>query len=570
MEKILAGAAFARSGRMSRFLRLAVEYALDGRGAELKEYPIAVEVFDRPASFDPRADPIVRVEARRLRAKLRAYYEGEGRADDVVIELPTGGYAPVFRERAAARPAPAVPAATWRNTIAVLPFANLSAGGENDYFSDGLTEELIRQLTKVAGLRVVAWTSAAQLRGREDIRGVAEQLKVAHVLQGSVRRSGGRLRAAAQLLDAAEGCYLWAETYDREMRDVFAIQDEIAWAIVKALRMRLAEPAAPVSHAAYNLEAYDLYLKGRFHWNLRTPEGLRKSIRCFEEAVARDASFAPGYAGLADAYGVLTEYGLVPSSEGMAKASAAALQALERDPYLAEAHASLGPIRSIYEWNWAEGERCYRRAIELNPGYATAHHWLAVDLLALVGRWEEAETEIEVARQLDPLSPIILEGVGFTALFARDYERALARYRELLDLHPTFYKVYTAMGRAHALMGRYDQAVMMFEKGRALGGEVPSILGALGQVYALAGRTEEARGLLAELAALEQRGYVAAAPFAVLHLGLGDHARALDWLENGCEWHDLSIATIGVHPVYDPLRGEPRFQALLRRMGLGR
>ena len=570
LERVLASAAFARSARMSRFLRLAVEHALAGRGEDLKEYLIGVEVFDRREAFDPRYDPIVRVEARRLRAKLRAYYEGAGGADELVIEVPTGSYAPLFRRRAS-MPAPEPqPAARWRGTIAVLPFTNLGPDMGSEYFSDGLTEELIHHLTRVPGLRVVAWSTASQLKGRADVRAVAEQLQVATVLTGSVRKSGNRVRVTAQLIDTADGAYLWSEAYDREMRDLFAIQEEISWAIVNALRLRLTEGAgAPrLGRLLYNVEAYDLYLKGRFHWNLRSADGLRRSAQYFEEAIARDPDFALGYAGLADALCILVEYGLASPAEGIARAQEAALKALERDPLQAEAMTSLAFIRSVYEWNWAEGERYYRRAIELNPGYATAHHWYAADFLAPLSRWEKAEAEIETARQLDPLSPIIAEGASFVHLLRGDYERAAEGYRELMVLYPAYYRAYTALGRALSLMGRYGEAIAMLEKGRAMGGDVPSIIAARGQVYGQAGREADARRLLAELTTLGGRAYVSSASYAILHLGLGEPGRALEWLEAGCRRRDPAISLLGVHPVYDSLRPDPRFQALLKALGL--
>ena len=553
---------------MGRFLRLGVEYALAGRGEELKEYLIGVEVFDRKASFDPRFDPIVRVEARRLRAKLHAYYAGRGATDEVAIEVPTGSYLPVFCVRSPGGTAPAD--ARWRGTIAVLPFTNLGPEAGGDYFSDGLTEELIHRLTRVAGLRVVAWSSAAQLKGRQDVRGVAQQLQVAHVLTGSVRRSVNRVRVTAQLIGTADGAYIWSESYDREMSDLFAIQDEIAWAIVAALRLRLGEtPAAPrPGRPAYDVEAYDLYLQGRFHWNLRTSEGLRRSVGYFERAIERDPGFALGYAGVADALCIQVEYGLAPPSEGIARARQAALDALERDPLLAEAMTSLAFIRSVCEWNWSEGERCYRRAIELNPGYATARHWFGTDFLAVLSRFAEAGAETELARQLDPLSPIIAESSWFLAMLCRDYARAAEGYRELLALYPSYYRGYTGLGRVYALMGRHEESIAMLEKGRALGGDVPSILGALGQVYGLAGREADARRLLVELAALEGRAYVSTVSFAVLHLGLNETGRALDWLEAGCGRRDPALPLVGVHPLFEPLRAEPRFQAMLQSMGL--
>jgi serine/threonine-protein kinase len=478
------------------------------------------------------------------------------------VDLPTGSYAPVFRFRDAA----ASPGASqqWRGAIAVLPFANLSADRENDYFSDGLTQELIHQLTQVQDLRVVAWGTAAQIRETGlDIRAVGERLKVATALVGSVRRAGDRLRVTVQLAETATGVYLWSETYDRELCDLFAIQEEIASSIVRTLRL-----GTSIGRRAYNLEAYDLYLKGRVYWNHRTLDGLWKSVELFQQSVARDPGFALGYAGLSDAYSVLADHGLVDPSAVMDKSKAAALKALEIDPLLAEPYTSLGFIRSAYEWKWDEGERDYLRSIELNPGYATAHHWFGIDYLAQRKRFAQAHTELEIARQLDPLSPIIAEGNAYCLLMERRYPEAIQAFEEQVQLHRGFYKNYTSLGRTYGMVGRYDEAIAMLEKGRAMGGDVPHILSCLGQVYALAGNPARARELLGELAALAARAYVPSSCFAIVHLGLGDYNRALECLETGCGRRDLPVTSISAHPVYDPLRNDPRFRNMLRAIGL--
>jgi TolB-like protein/tetratricopeptide (TPR) repeat protein len=554
---------------MSRFLRFTVERAVAGQPDQLKEYIIGVEVFDRKASYDPRVDPIVRVEARRLRSKLKTYYETEGLSDELIIEFPKGTYAPVFRCRSAVSEPVAVVAPG--GAIAVLPFSNLSSEPDTEYFSDGLTEELIHGLTKVGGLMVVAWNSAARLKGQPyDVREIGRQLSVSTVLVGSVRSSGERLRVMAQLIDTSSGQYLWSETYDRQMPDLFAIQEEISRAIVKTLQIKLMDrPGAPViRRGAYNLEAYNLYLKGRFQWNKRTGDGLNRGVHYFEQAIRVDPGFALGYAGLADAYSLLADYGLMNPGDIMPAAEAAARKALEIDPTLAEAHTSLASIRVSYFWEWAEAEVHYRRAIDLNPGYATAHHWLSVDFLAMLGRIDEAMLEIEIAQHLDPLSPIIREGKGFLFMLSKRYHEAIQEYRQMLEMDCFFYKGFTAMGRAYTQLGMYEEAITMLQKGRSLSGDIPNILGALGQTYALASRPAEARRLLEELSELAKRRHVPSSCCALIHLGLGERERALEWLENGCQKREGPMVALKVHPAYDDLRGEPRFQALLRKIGL--
>ena len=550
---------------MVRFLRLAVERTLEGKADELKEYLIGVEVFDRPSSYDPRVDPIVRVEARRLRSKLKAYYAGDGNNDPVRIEFRTGSYAPQIRMlgdgSVASRPD--------IHTIAVLPFANLSASAENDYFSDGLTEELIHALTRLRGMRVVAWNSAARLRGVEqDIQEVRRQLQVANVLTGSVRIAGPSLRVRAQLIDIATGVYLWSETFDRPMQDVFAIQEEIARNIVRTLRLQLSSgaEAALLARPHTSVSSYDYYLKGRYHLHRRTPDDLARGLQYFEAAVAVDPDSALAHAGLADAYVLLVDYGLLHPTKGVPKVRAAATRAIELDPTLADAYPSLAVIRAHWDREWQDAEDLYRKAIGLNPGCATAHHWLATDFLAVVGRLDEGELELEIALQLDPLSSIIHEGRASFSIWRRQYDEAVRRYCEIREFDPTFYKAYTGLGRVYALQGKYTDALAMLEKGRALAGDVPNILGAMGEIFALSGDTASARRILAELTARALDSYVPSTCFARVHSGLGEVERALDWLEKGCEQRELPMAMLKVHPVYDPLRDEPRFQAVVERM----
>ncbi|MEO7653319.1 MAG: tetratricopeptide repeat protein, partial [Bryobacteraceae bacterium] len=568
MDKLLSSSAFCQSERMCRFLRFAVGKSLAGEADTLKEYLLGVEVFDRKVSYDPRVDPIVRVEARRLRSKLKKYYESQGREDEIVVEFPTGGYAPkfLFKGPRSVSPENKPDASLGRgSTIAVLPFTNLSADADNEYFSDGLPEELIHGLTKVPDLRVVAWNSAVKLKGApQDVYAIGKQLGVSTVLMGSVRHSGGRLRIVAKLIEASTGYYLWSETYDRMMEDLFAIQEEISCAIVQKLKIGLLpRSAALTTRSPYNVEAYNLYLKGRYHWNKRTGEGLKRSAEYFRKAIVLEPGFALAYAGVSDAYSLLADYGLLTPVEAMPEAKAAASKAIDLDPTLAEAYSSLAFISSHFDWNWAQAEEYYRRAMELNPGYSTAHHWFSLDYLAMLGRFEEAFAEIRIARQLDPLSTIIREGVGFLMMLSGRYDEAVAEYRETLELDPYFYKGYTSLGRVLIQRGNYEEAIGMLLKGRSLSSDIPNILGALGQAYALAGDRQTAAGLVRELEQLAKRKYVPCTCFAVIYIGMGDHDRAMGHLERGCEQRELPLTGLAVHPAYEGLRDEPRFQRLL-------
>ena len=363
---------------MTRFLRLVVARTLAGETAGLKEYSIGVEVFDRPESFDPGVDPIVRVEARRLRDKLKKYYETSGRHDELVIELPKGAYVAQVRRRTAQPPPPE------GGSIAVLPFQNLSPGSEAGYFSDGLTWELIHHLTRIPGLRVMAWNSTARLRDEPlDLAAIGAKLKVSTILMGSARLTADRLRVVVQLIETAGGRYLWSETYDRTVSDILAIQEEISRTIATMLKVQFGPSS---QRTRYKIEAYRLYLRGRMHLNQRTTGGLRSSIDSFREAALVDPGFALAHAGLADAYTLLADYGIERPSEIVPQAKAAAHRALEIDSSLGEAHSSLALLTSLYDWKWEEAEAHYRRALDANPGYATTHHWLASDHLALLGR----------------------------------------------------------------------------------------------------------------------------------------------------------------------------------------
>jgi TolB-like protein/Tfp pilus assembly protein PilF len=566
--RILSSAVFADSQRMSRFLRFAVDESLNGNGDRLKEIVIGAEVFDRGASYDPRLDPIVRVEARRLRTKLRAYYEGPGKHDPVILEFPKGQYSPVFRTLSETAPAAtATPAPTSSiATIAVLPFSNLSPQPDSSYFSDGMTEELIHALTRIPGLHVVAWNTAAQLRDQQDdVGSIRRTLGVSWMLRGSVRKSGEHLRITAQLIETSTGHYVWSQTWDREIRDIFAIQEEIATSIASTLKLQVLKNEEP---RPVNLESYQLCLRARFHTRERTPEGLRRAVACFERAVAIDANSASAWAGLADTYTLIADYGLANIADCLKKAGDAAETALEIDPSSAEAHAALGLILAVHEWRWEDAEKMFRRALELNYGYANTHHWYAVDFLAMLGRLDEAAREIEIARELDPLSSIILEGRALLKTLARKYDDAIDQYNEIILADPSFYKAYTSMGRAYIQKGMFAAAIEKLEIGRGLGGAVPSILGALGEAWARSGNAAEARRLLAELQRMARERTVHSICFALIHLGLGEKQDALTWLERAVDQREPQASALRIHPIYDELRAEPRFQALLSKVRL--
>jgi len=579
LEKILVSEAFARAERMSRFLRFIVHETLNGKGAHLKEYLIGVEVFDRDKSYDPRTDPVVRGEARRLRTKLMEYYEREGKDDPVRIQLPKGSYAVVFQSSpdigvaanvlSSVRSTPA-----GAKSIAVLPFLNLSPNPENEYFSDGLTEEIIHALGKVNGMSVVARTSVFQYKGRAyDIRQIGEQLRVQTVLEGSVRSSGERLRVTAQLVNASDGYRLWSETYDRRMVDLFAIQEELSGSIVNTLRQYWAVPVElpPVRRSSSNLEAYHLFLKGRFFLQKRTEEGLRRGIGFFEEAIELDPAYADPYAGLAECFSLLTHKGLEMPRNVMPKAKSAALKALALDGQVPEAHIALGFVRSTYDWEWEEAEQHYLQALQTNShSKAEAHHWYASDFLTPLGRLDEALHHIQLSQFLDPLSHLTNSSVGFVRISRREYDEAVDHFRKCLEIEPEYYHFHTFLGRAFALKGDLDLALNCFERGLELSGDLPYVRGILAHCYGLMGRKKEAESILNGLLRLSKGRYVSSMTLALIFIGLGRFDEAIRCVEKAYKVMEGPLVFLNVYPTYDPMRNHPRCQEMIRSMGLAR
>jgi serine/threonine-protein kinase len=542
----------------------ALEGAMPYDGATAAEL-IAAVLRDEPQPMRFAPGMLERVIRRCLEKSPALRYQS---AADLAEELEALSR-PAAAGGGGATPTPRSSAAAVR-TVAVLPFTNLAAEPGNEYFSDGLTEELIHALSRVRGLQVVAWNSASKLKGQtEDIQAAGARLGATMLLTGSVRTAADRLRVASRLVETASGYVLWSGTYDRRVEDLFAIQEEIARSIVGTLAERLELAGAPGSrHQPSSHEAYNLYLKGRYFWNQRTRASLMKAIECFEGAIAVDPSSALAHAGLADAYCLMVEYGQTSPVVGMPRAREAALRALAFDPRSAEAHASFGLIRALYDWEWLESEALFLRSLELNPGYVTAHHWLAVDILAALGRFDQAHEEIDIARRLDPLSLIVAEGHAYLYTLARRFDEAVAEFRGIMELDPLYYKAYTSLGRAYAQQGKYDEAAEMLEKGRGMAGDLPNILAALGQARGMGGQPEASRAILERMRELEREGaYVQATSYALVHAGLGEHDRALDCLEQAAERREGSVSLLKVHPAWDTLRAEPRFTAIVRRLG---
>jgi serine/threonine-protein kinase len=456
-------------------------------------------------------------------------------------------------------------------SIAVLPFADVSRKKELEYLCDGIAEEIINALAKIDGLRVVARTSAFSFKEQnEDIRGIGKKLNVGTILEGSVRKAGNRIRITAQLINAADGYHLWSERYDREMEDVFAIQDEITLTIVNKLKVTIlgAEKEALVKRHTEDFEAYNLYLKGRFYWNMRTEIGYLKSIEYFREAIEKDPEYAIAHAGIADCYALLGWYGHLAPKEAFPRARTSAEKAAALDDSLAESHASLGWIAANYDWEWTRAESQYKRALELNPSYATAHQWYS-ELLTYMGRHDEAIAQGRRALELDPLSLIINNDLGQVYYFARRYIEAIYQLRKTLEMDPSFAIAHYFLSLAYAHRASYDKAIDEAQKAMSLAGEGDTlILSQLGIIYSLSGEGGKARGVLDRLFEMSADRYVSPFRVALIYAGLGENDRAFAWLESAFEERDHKLETLRVHPALDGLRGDPRFAHLLDKTGL--
>jgi len=470
--------------------------------------------------------------------------------------------------------APIVAEPTHVPSLAVLPFANLSADKENEYFSDGLAEDIIDALAQVPGLRVMARTSAFAFRGKEqDVRKIGAELNVENILEGSVRRAGNRIRVTAQLVKANDGYHLWSQRFDREMTDVFAIQDEISQAIVEKLRVQLDGNRPLVKRYTENLAAYNLCLKARHHLLKMTQEGREAGRRYCEQAIALDPGYALAHVMLAEFHVWSAFWGSAHPREAFAKAKSAALEALRLDDKIADAHSALGTVLGSGEFDWAGAEREFRHAQELNPSSASVRYdyaWcFAMWFLLPLGRAVEALIEMRRALDLDPLDPFYNSLLGYLLYVTRQSKAAVEQFRHAIDLDPTFIFSRLLFSIVLTAMGRPDEAIGAAEKANELSGNSATTRWALGSAYARAGRTAEARQVLEELMARRRMTYVPASAIALVHGGLGEWDKCLEWIARAIDERDPVVVTaIKIAPGYDPLRSHPAFPALLREMNL--
>ena len=580
VEKISASRTFRRAPRQTSLLSYIVNEALAGRADHLKEYSIGTAVFGKEPTFDPRLDSIVRVEAHKLRAKLAKYFDSEGNDDPVRIELPLGRYAPAFRAGAVlSRQAP--PA--WHGPsrehpafrIAVLPFENRSGAKRDQFFADGLTDELIHALAHIPELDVVSRTFAFQLRGcRMGIRELAARPNVDGVIEGSIRRFGDRLRILVQLDDAADGCTVWSQTYDRKLTSSFEAQQEIASAIRDDLAGRIYAP--DVLHApgpsknrslrsGRNSLAHQDYLQGLYCWNRHTLEDFAEAARFFERAVERDVNFAQAYTNLAYAHLMLPVLKAVLPADALRKARVAARKALEIDPFAGEAHIALA-LPHVQEYQWHAAGEEFRKGLELSPSDAFGHAWYGM-YLAAVGRPVDALKEQDRALQLNPASPVTSCCYGQTLYLLRRHSEAERTFRAALALDPSLPRAHAGLGLTYLQQRNYAKGIAELERAQALTPGMGRVKASLAYAYALSGAKDRAREILNEFLRLFRPALFPALMIAEVYIGLGDKDEAFQWLHTAIDQKDLA-PFLTCDSLFDPLRADSRFSSLLKRTNL--
>jgi serine/threonine-protein kinase len=556
LARIIASPVFARAERLRRFLSYCVDSVVAGNPSILKEHTIGVAVYDRDATYDPRVDPIVRVEAARLRAKLREYYETSGSGDSLTIDIPKGTYVPRWQRRPQL---PVAPSPRDAASIVVLPFANLTGDAADDYFSDGLTEELVHILGRSTGLRVVARTSAFRFKGATgDVRAIGARLGASMVLEGSVRRSRERVRIAARLIDAADGCEFWTEVYERRLADVIDLQQDLAASIAAALRVQIR--AYHTSGRSMSPAAYDLYLRGRHLFNRRTVAAAERALEMLRQALLIEPDYRAARAVLANCHGLLA-YWEVNKSYHLHRSVEEARRALEGAPEEAEAYIPLAHARIQDEWDWRGAEQDLLAAIAIDPNIPETHHLHAYFCLLPTGRFTQALESLEHALALDPLLPDLYATCGRALTLAGRPQEALARLQAGLELEPAYREIHWQIGLAHEASGDFAQALSSFDRAGELspaGGAVAA--GTIGHCLARAGRLDEARQLLTR--------DLDPAPTAMIRLGLGETDAALTALEAAAAARHRLMMWLKVDPRFRPLHGHPRFNALLSAVGL--
>jgi adenylate cyclase len=566
LARVVNSPGFVSSARLCRFLTHIVNRTIDGDPDSLKEFSIAMEVFDRTADYDPNIDAIVRVEARRLRSKLKAYYEdGPGRSDPVLIGLRLGSYVPIFRwlERGPQEHKQEAGASieTRRASVAVLPFVNMSPEPEQDYFCDGISEEIINTLTRLSGLDVIARTSAFQFKGMAvDIREVGQRLGADLVIEGSVRKAGIQLRITAQAIHSESGHHLWSETFRRELKDIFAIQEDIAESVAGLLRLH--RPELRVHSPARNLDAYTRYLRARSLIHQQSPETLRSALEQLRQVTELFPDYAPAYSGIAVANGLLSLFGVVSGRDVYPEIKANAERGYVLDPESAETCTVVAGLRAWFEYQWGEADTLYERALQLQPGYASAHMFRAMarlcqqDILA-------AESGLRRSAELDPISASDCARTAYLHYVKGDYASAAEHLKNSFALDRDYAEARLYAGLLHFQQEDYEGVIQCLS-----GSQIPLNIGVTAAAYARKGNAARARNCIEALRRIAEKQYVTPLAEAFAAIGMRDHDLAFQRLEEAIEHKTNFVNMLAIEPFFGPLRSDGRFSRLLKTLNL--
>lgn len=568
LARIVNSAGFVSSARLCRFLTHVVDRTIQGELDDLKEFSIAIEVFDRTSEYDPNIDAIVRVEARRLRAKLKAYYEeGPGTSDPILIALRPGSYVPIFRSLKSTQPGEheqfAAAIQPSRASIAVLPFVNMSPEPEQDYFCDGISEEIINSLTRVSGLRVIARTSAFQFKGVPiDIREVGQRLGADLVIEGSVRKAGHQLRITAQAIQADAGHHLWSETFRRELKDVFAIQEEIAQSVVELLRLHLPAAQPTVQPSARNIEAYTRFLRARFLILQQSPETLRAGLQQLRELTEAFPDYALGYSYMAGANILLSTFGVVPGRDVYPEAKASAERGYALDPDSGGTCAVLAGVRSSFEYRWGEAERLCERALQIQPGLAEAYLVRGIASLC-EGNVSRAESSLRRCSELDPLNAGNCARMAYLHYLKGDYESAAEHLQRSFEMDRDYPEARFYEGLLHFQQQDYGAVIRCLSSSL-----VPLDIGLVAAAYGRQGTMSRAKECLEKLGRLAKTQYVTPLAQAFAAIGMEDFDLAFHRLDEAVDHKTNFLNLLGIEPFFKPLQTDTRFTRLLKRLNL--
>lgn len=567
LARMVNSPGFVSSARLCRFLTHIVNRTIEGDIDSLKEFSIAMEVFDRSSKYDPNIDAIVRVEARRLRSKLKAYYEqGPGTADPVLIGLRPGSYVPVFRwldSQPPKHPNESAATALDRTCVAVLPFVNMSPEPEQDYFCDGITEEITNSLTRLSGLNVIARTSAFHFKGTNiDIREVGQRLGADLVIEGSVRKAGEQLRISAQAIRAASGHHLWSETFRRDLKDVFVIQEEIAQRVAELLRPHVPGAQEPHRHSAPNFDAYTAYLRARFLIHQQSPETLHAASDQLAKLVETYPGYAIAYSSLAEANGLLAVFGLVSGREVYPGVKASAERGYALDRQSGETCAVLAALRAWFEYRWNEAENLYDQALELQPGRARTHMGRAMALLCR-GKIEAAESGLLRSMELDPLAASDCARMAYLRYVKGDSEAAAAQLRQAFELDRDYPEARFYEGLLNFQQERYDAVIECLSSSVS-----PLDIGLMAAAHAQAGNQPRAEECIARLHRLAAQEYVTPLAEGFAAIGMQDYDVAFHYLEEAINHKTNFMNLLAVEPFFSPIHADRRFAKLLKKSNL--